>query len=65
LPRLSMTDAGMGTRFELIRTTSLGSTSSVAIFLVVVGEAEDPGRVGSAIGPVGFVGFADPCRRPD
>ena len=43
--RASTTDAGIGTRFELIRTTSFGSISSLELFAV----ERAPGRLGSTI----------------
>src|SRR6185369_12949000 len=61
LPRLSATDAGMGTRFEVMRTTSLESISSPVLFTVMPA----PGRLGSAPGRVGFGVLFGSCRLPD
>src|ERR1044071_3955806 len=63
LPRLSTTEAGIGTRFELIRTTSSGSTSSVA-FVGRFGEEDVPGLSGSDIG-LGLGGLPGSPRLPD
>jgi hypothetical protein len=57
-PRASTTEAGIGTRFDAMRTTSDDSISSLACLVSVVlfggGEDEEPettrGRFGSAIG---------------
>src|SRR6185437_9304987 len=62
-PRLSTTEAGIGTRFELIRTTSSGSTSSVA-FLAAFGEEDVPGLSGSDMGR-GLGGLPGSPRLPD
>src|SRR5215213_5913440 len=61
LPRLSTTDAGMGTRFELMRTMSFESTSSLG----VVEVEPPPGLVGSDIGRGEGLGVFPSCRRPD
>src|SRR5258705_9954667 len=74
LPRTSTTETGIGTRFELIRTMSDGSTSSLAIlpedisvfFPVEPVEEEPEGLFGSAMGP-GAICFVCPgsLRLPD
>jgi hypothetical protein len=68
-PRESTTDAGIGTRFEEIRTTSFGSTSPPPSFASGAFLSTEPNDgSGSAMGPGGFfagVVFFVSWRRPD
>ena len=51
LPRLSTTETGMGTRFELIRTTSSGIDFVTGLLQDDLVKLDVPGLFGSAIGP--------------